>query len=250
MKKSLLLIITICLSGLLFAQDVNFTDSKGLKQGPWKTFYPSKKLKSEGSYKNNKPLGVFTVFFENGKLKAQMDYQPDFITCKSVLYDSLGYKVGEGIYVNKTKEGEWKYFSEDGNIRSIENYSKGVLNGPYKVFYQETNGVMEEGTYVNGKLDGEVKQYYADGKVHSLVTNKNGLPSGIAYYYYPDGVKKAQGGHDENGKRHGPWIQYNNKGVPERKVVYRHGGMKEKDMDIVTKPLSPIKVNTPDGTRE
>lgn len=250
MKKFLFLIVSVCFSVALFAQDINFTDPKGQKQGLWRTFYPNNALKSEGIYKNNKPQGLFKLYFPNGKIKAEMDYQADNKTCKAVVYDSLGFKVGEGTYVDKLKDGEWKYYSEDGALRSIENYSKGVLNGPYKIFYLKSNALMEEGTYVDGKREGEVKQYFSDGKLHSNIPHKNGLPFGPAVFYYPDGTKKAQGAHDINGKRHGLWVQYNSKGVPERKVMYRHGGMNEKDMDIITNPLTPIKVNTPDGIKE
>lgn len=250
----LFLLIPGFLALQLSAQQLNHTDSKGLKQGPWKTYYGNQKLKSEGSYKNNRPLGMFKLYFSNGSLKAEMDYKEDMKTCAAVLYDSLGKKMAEGIYIDRKKEGEWKYFSEEtGTLRSTETFKADVLNGPYKVFYRDTantGAIMEEGMYVNGLKEGQVKQYYSDGKPHSTFTYKAGIASGPVMFYYPSGAKQVQGSHDEEGRRHGLWIRYDEKGVPKDKLEYRHGSAKGKDMIINTAPEKPIQVNTPDGIKE
>ena len=239
----------------LRAQQLNHTDSKGMKQGLWKTYYAGgSTLKSEGTYKNNKPLGMFRLYFETGPLKAEMNYREDFKTCDAVLYASLGHKMAEGKYIDRKKEGEWKYYSEEtGLLRSVENYKADVLNGPYKVYYRDTAkvpAVMEEGIYVAGKREGQVKQYYSDGKPHSTFTYKAGVACGPVVYYYPSGAKQVQGQHDEAGKRHGMWIKYDEKGVPKDKLEYRHGSAQGKDLKLNMVPEKPIQVNTPDGIKE
>lgn len=233
------------------AQDMNRTDVKGKKQGIWKSYFPNQVLKSEGTYKDDLPQGVFKMYFPSGKLRAEMDYKEDGKSCWAVLFDSSGVKLGEGLYVDKLKSGEWKMYAEDGSLRAVENYIKGVLNGPYRIYYQNLQDkIMEEGTYVNGAKDQKIKQYYPGGSVHSEVMYKNGICVGPALYFHPNGNKQVQGSHDANGKRHGLWVQYDEKGLPKNKVVYRHGGANGKDAIIETAPLKPIKVETPDGIRE
>lgn len=137
------------------AQDLNRTDSRGMKQGLWKNYYPNRVLKSEGSYKNDKPQGLFRLYFPTGVLKAEMDYKDDLKSCAAVLYDSTGRKMAEGLYINRKKEGGWKFYSEEtGTLRAEETYKDDILNGPYRVFYRDSVNsarVMEEGAYLNGK---------------------------------------------------------------------------------------------------
>lgn len=51
------------------------------------------------------------------------------------------------------KDGVWKYFYSNGNIKEEGNYKDGLKDGIWK--YQNENGCLKsEGSYENGKKEG------------------------------------------------------------------------------------------------
>lgn len=59
-----------------------------------------------------------------------------------------GIKMAEGNYIDQKKDGNWKYYNDLGEP-ALENWSKGLPAGVWKVYYQGLK-VMEEFTYRNG----------------------------------------------------------------------------------------------------
>ena len=57
-----ILFITL-FSFIINAQDVNKIDAKGKKQGVWKKYHPNGMLRYTGSFKDDKPVGVFKYYF-------------------------------------------------------------------------------------------------------------------------------------------------------------------------------------------
>ena len=50
------------------AQDVNKTDAQGRKQGSWQKFHPNGKLRYKGQFKDDKPIGTFQYYSDEGEL--------------------------------------------------------------------------------------------------------------------------------------------------------------------------------------
>ena len=48
------------------------------------------------------------------------------------------------------KEGEWKYYHENGKLAAIENYKNGKAEGEWK-FYHENGKLEQIGNAKNGK---------------------------------------------------------------------------------------------------
>ena len=68
-------------------------DRKGKRQGEWTYFYKSGKVKSVGSYKNNRRVGEWNFYHENGK------------TEQVGKYDKRGKATGM-----------WMWYHDNGNV--------------------------------------------------------------------------------------------------------------------------------------
>jgi len=61
-----------------------------MKQGKWIGKYPDGTLKYEGKFFNDKPVGEWKRYHENGKLKAQMSYYQNSGRAFTSLFDTDG----------------------------------------------------------------------------------------------------------------------------------------------------------------
>jgi len=63
---------------------------------------------------------------------------------------------------NDKKEGEYKHYWENGQLREICNYKDGKKEGTYKEYYE--NGQLREiYNYKDEKKEGKCIKYYNDG---------------------------------------------------------------------------------------
>lgn len=85
----------------------------GLKEGPW--FFEMTDYREEGNYKGDKRDGLWKHFYTADK---QLRFEGNFIDGnpdgKHEYYYPNGNPKEIGKYVFGRKEGDWKYFSEDG----------------------------------------------------------------------------------------------------------------------------------------
>jgi antitoxin component YwqK of YwqJK toxin-antitoxin module len=106
-----------------------------------------------GSYRKGIPVGIHRVFDKSGKV------------INGYLYSDSGIKIGEGIITNEgKKEGDWKYYYDNGSVRSAGKYANNLETGSWKFFF--LNGKTEqEGSFKNGKVDGLWQWYYPTGGI-------------------------------------------------------------------------------------
>jgi antitoxin component YwqK of YwqJK toxin-antitoxin module len=159
-------------------------DEEGNRQGPWKDYYKSGKIRAEGNYLNNNRSGEWRFYFANGKLEQKGKYlrgrenglwtwchengrvwrEEEFFNGREngILreYDEHGKRLTEGYYVNGEKEGSWYY--RVGDHIEVGNYITGLRDGMWKYFYADST-LKFEGYYVQGNPDGKHKLYYPDG---------------------------------------------------------------------------------------
>ncbi|MCE3260221.1 MAG: hypothetical protein K0S12_1862 [Bacteroidetes bacterium] len=119
---------------------INVVDKDSLKQGVWREFYPSGKLRSESVYKNNKKQGLEISW-----------------------YNTSGCVKLERYFNNGQLDGPVTYYSRNCKKELIENYKNGVKEGLELAYY--SNGrIKSEGYFKKGNLDGVYKVYNKNGK--------------------------------------------------------------------------------------
>lgn len=211
--------------------DYNKLDEKGNKHGLWKGIYQdTKNLKFEGTFDHGKEVGTFN-FYDNTRTKkiiATREFNPKDNSAYTVFYDQEKNKVSEGKVVNKLFEGQWKYYHKASKIiMTIENYSKGKLEGLRSVFYPNSK-IAEEINYKNNLKEGIYKRYTEAGIVIEEAIYKNNEYNGIAIYNDTEGNIVSKGKYT-NGKKTGVW-QFFEKGklIKQMNMSYPQNNSKSK----------------------
>jgi antitoxin component YwqK of YwqJK toxin-antitoxin module len=195
---------------LVSRERINRLDSKGLKQGDWKEFYPNGRIKTEktyvddnlhGYYKeyDNRGILVLTMLYENGALvKSQVEDQPDIETVNK--YDQDGKLIFSGPYRSNVPVGIHREFGKDGKVINSIIYndngvkiSEGIVdeagnhNGKWKDYYPDGK-IQAEGQYTDNRRSGQWKFYNAAQKVEQSGGYNNGRPDGLWKWYYENGA--------------------------------------------------------------
>lgn len=188
MKYIALIIGLLAFTG--FSQ-VNQKDSQGRKQGVWKKPYQtSTAFQYIGQFKDDKPIGEFTYYYESGKTKAVMNFGDDGKTCYAKMYHETGYLMAKGKYINQEKDSTWTQYDDRGIISYQEEYKNGKLDGQRVVYYEPQNGqyrVMEYSYWRNGILHGEFKKFHPNTKLAEEGKYLDGNKNGEIKHYHPNG---------------------------------------------------------------
>jgi antitoxin component YwqK of YwqJK toxin-antitoxin module len=220
-KNILLLLLSFCFTAIQ-AQDHNQTDAKGRKQGYWvKTNAEGIKI-YEGTFKDDKPVGLMKRFHDDGSLKAEMIYRNDGSAYAYLYYETRKIKMAEGKYIGQERDSVWLSFDPNGQLASQDTYLKGVLNGS-SIIYHQDGSVSEEYNYKNGKKHGLWKQYYKNGKLMAEATFVEDKMVGEYVKNYLNGREWVRGKYNENGLKEGTWIYGNEDGKIGEMVVFRNG---------------------------
>jgi uncharacterized protein len=190
------------------------------------------KLTFSGYYRKNVPVGIHRNYDKTGKV------------VNAVLYNDLGVKIGEGIMTQEgKKEGPWKYFYDDGKIKSEGSYANNLETGNWKYLFE--NGKTEEtGGFKNGKYDGmwqwfyengniKIEEEYYEGKAEGASAEYDSVGNVITKGTYFDGQKEGDwfyqaGDYSEKGKyvadlKDGKWQAFYNNGKLEYEGNYLQG---------------------------
>lgn len=226
-----ILLVTIFSFGIN-AQDFNKTDSKGRKQGVWKKYHPNGMMRYTGSFKDDKPVGVFKYYFDTGEMQVEITHQGNNSYAK--VYYITGELQAIGKYENQKKDSIWTLYDKKGYKSAEEFYLSGKKEGTWKVFYP--NGkILEEKEYTNDFEHGKWNRYFNNGKPKMTATYENGVLEGRATYYGSN-YKKAVSGVFHKDVRDGFWTFYNEDGKTVRKKEQYNMGFridKGKDEEVI-----------------
>ncbi len=135
-------------------------------------------------------------------------------------YSNGQIKVSGNFLLNK-KDGEWKMFYKDGTLERHAFYSADSLNGKQLRFYPNGNK-KSESNYVMNKMDGEYKRWHENGNLESEETLVNGEREGVVSTFFENGAKFTQGDYN-NGKLVGTYSVWYENGKPSEVSNYENG---------------------------
>ena len=149
-------------------------------------------------------------------------------------YNEDGIRILESEMDGDEYNGELKEYYQNGNLKSKENFDKGVLDGKYEYYFGD--GLLRQsGCITNTLKNGEILSYYEDGTLKSLETYILGIRSGPQKYFYEDGTISQKGVSKDN-VHVGLW------------TWYWKNGEKLKEEQYVNKILYKISEWQDDGT--
>ena len=213
--------------------DYNLNDANGDKNGSWIRVYSNGALYYSGTFNHGSPEGEFLYFYESGKLMSKLIHPfIDSSANTSKLISAVHYRENSsvqasGYYVlsgeegNPVREGSWGIYDEGSKQVKMENYSLGLLHGPYWIKGKK-NQLVEEGEYLKDELTGEKITYFDNGIVRQEINYLHGILEGSFQVNFSNGYPKIEGNYFE-GKETGSWKTYTEKGDLELLIHYSDG---------------------------
>lgn len=189
----------------------NQLDEQGRKTGHWKVDYPNGRALYEAEFKEGRPVGLMIRYYENGAVRARMNFDSTGTRCYARMLYQSGKQAAEGWYLNQKKDSVWTYYSPvDGSVRIREPYYKGKLQGMVRNYYP-SGRVSEEIEWDNNVKQGEWKQFYDNGVTRLSSHYENDLLHGMYKVYFGNSKIKICGEH-LNGKINGTWSYFDETG--------------------------------------
>jgi antitoxin component YwqK of YwqJK toxin-antitoxin module len=200
----------------------NLLDEQGRKTGPWRVEYPDGTTLYEATFREGEPVGLMVRYYENGAVRARMEFDPLEDRSYTELFYKNGKKAAEGLYVGKEKDSVWTYYSDfDGTVRIRENYSMGKLHGK-GIRYYYSGGISEEVNWVLNSREGPWLQYYEDGSLRLRGTYRNDMLNGPYEVYQADSTLLLSGAYKDN-LSDGTWSYYDKTGKLMYTIEYKEG---------------------------
>lgn len=136
-----------------------------IKQGPFLYYYSNGNLESQGSYANDKRIGLWLHYHSNGMMRDSINYDngkpfgtelkwhPNGIMSDSVIFNSDGRNLrvhwfdngqlsSAGYEIKKKQNAKWQYFHLNGQLSAEEVYDTGKLVS--RVYYSEKGEVIND----------------------------------------------------------------------------------------------------------
>lgn len=204
-------------------------DAEGRRQGPWKEFYETGELRSQGKYKNGSREGEWVFFYENGKEEQRGTYlrgKPDGDWKWTYLN---GQTWREEVFYDGLEEGLAIEYSDSGKVVAKGNYLSGEREGEWLI---DLGDDREEGTYVAGQRSGVWKHYYPSGKLKFEGKFEQGVETGKHTYFYEKGQIQEVGNY-KFGLKEGDWFKYNEEGIQTSVLSYKLGELVKVDGERV-----------------
>lgn len=140
----------------------------------------------------------------------------------------LSQKVEEGNYTLGKKNGVWKEYFCNGNLKNIITFVGGRPCGEAIMFF-ENGQVSEKGVYKNNRWVGKYELFFENGQVqHHFNFNEKGKREGEQTYYYPNGQIWMKGNYKDGQPE--PYI----------KEYYEDGSEKPYNFDSFGQKIEPI----------
>ena len=115
-----------------------------------------------------------------------------------------------GNYNKNLKDGEWINYYISGKIMSKENYKNDQINGEF-IEYYENDQIKQKYVMMNNLLEGKLLVWYSSGKKHNEINYKFGKKNGITREWNEDGelIKEMTYEFGKNTSLIGTWLNNN-----------------------------------------
>ena len=184
--------------------------------------------------------------YSGGEKKTEADFLEDGKTrVAQRTYSENGTLLIEGPISGSSRDGEWKFYDFEGNLKSKRNYLNGKYHGLYQEFDKEGNVVLE-GNYENGVRVGEwtnkndqgdkeiieeeelpvsivnknVVETYPNGQIKTeVIFNEDGTQKELQRSYHESGEIMLEGQFKDN-MRSGKWTAFYKNGKRQSESHY------------------------------
>lgn len=115
----------------------------GIRHGKSRIYYPTGELLEETEWQEDKRNGSYRAFYLSGKPFLECRYEDDRRNGFCVTWFPSGVMEVDAFYRNDLPEGEWKYYTEKGELRYVLQYSQGFLLNREVLMEVETRNLQD-----------------------------------------------------------------------------------------------------------
>jgi uncharacterized protein len=241
--------------GILMSEENYVAD---VKQGPSVWYYANGSPQKRILFENGKEHGVAHTYAEDGRVIEILTYAQGVVRRREQInqLDADGQRQGkwkeftadmkvkaEGYYVDGRKQGVFKEYDGQGNLRTINKYDRDSIDVnalatqvlEIRNTYHPNGEIATIGSYNKaGGKEGLFRAFSEEGKLERSAIYSNdrvlaegpvderGALTGMWKENYASGEKRAEGEYKE-GKREGEWTYFYREGQVEQKGKYNYG---------------------------
>ncbi|HUH05986.1 MAG TPA: toxin-antitoxin system YwqK family antitoxin [Kofleriaceae bacterium] len=193
----------------------------GIRHGAHAAWHerPGTTLASIGAYERGEQNGLWILYHETGKKKAEQTYKAGALHGMQRTYWPNGNRESDGWYRAGVPNGTFTAFDSLGDVAG----STMVENGTGTIALAHPNGTRRlEYRLVDGVRHGLEITFDEAGKKLSETSYEAGVRAGVAMRWDAAG-RKREAGRYVGDMKHGVWIEYGEDGSETRRVEYQNG---------------------------
>ncbi len=196
------------------------TFTSGKPDGYAQMFHENGKISEEGNWKNNRWVGNYKLYYENGQVQHEFVFNPNGKReGAQTYYFENGQKAIEGNFTNGKEAGLIKEYFENGDIKAEKNFADGNV-GEIKEFEPKKPMVVKS----ENPADNAPKlKLTADEKPNEAVKKGPMVLNGPNTLYNKNKQITKDGVFKDNTFIEGKAYFYNENGILTRVAVYKNG---------------------------
>jgi len=154
-----------------------------IKDGEYKTWFPSGQPESTGQYEEGKQMGNWKFWYSNGQMKSDYNLVYDTLDGALIKWYENGQKLIEGTKKMNNEIGSWTSWYENGQMNSKMNYDEEGKTDGLQTNWHNNGQKSSEENYSKGIKEGEFKFWDSQGKLYVTRTFKNGTDLNLPATY-------------------------------------------------------------------
>lgn len=135
-----------------------------IKDGEYKTWFPSGQPESEGVYEAGKQMGNWKYWYSNGQMKSDYNLVRDTLDGSFIKWYENGQKLIEGTKKMGVEVGPWTSWYENGQMNEKLNYYQDGKTEGLQTKWHSNGQKASEVNFLKGVKEGECKFWDTKGK--------------------------------------------------------------------------------------
>jgi len=198
--------------------EASLVPSQILKTGPYRNLQGQIVL----SARKSKPGEIELLFYRSNESIYRREFcQSDQRDGRRIDLDEKGKKTAEGPIRKGLPEGDWLFYSADGNLKAETRMLAGQMTGP-QVLFGDDGKTRASNTLLQGKRQGPSTLFHPDGSVSDNLSYSGDKLNGPATGWWPDGLPRYTANW-RDGQLDGPSIENFPSGMKKSETFYRFG---------------------------
>ncbi len=169
-----------------------FSDNHIEADGIYREFYPNGQLFVEGRFRRGRQQGEWTYYFDNGKINRKATFDKGQPEGPREIYRADGTLAAKRDFRDGKRHGEWTTYDETGKqpLRE-EHYVDGQRDGVWKYWYPDGQ-LKQEIRFEDGKREGKSAEWNEQGQPRLEANFGDDKLHGTTTRWFPDGRKIVQ----------------------------------------------------------